>query len=244
MVFEIKTPQGVPLLLGDDQQVITLVMITWKTTIGDEGALSKVWNHRSASASLFCMSCYNVVTDESGLAEDDTDGEMCTMGCTDHSRFKQRTHKDACEVHDYLEAMHPVTRKTPFVQMQQAAGMTYNPDGLLAYKELREHLDYQRNRFDSMHCCLASGTLANDIWLFLVECTRAGIDTEHINMLATSLSLLSTGGKPVGEAKKLLQRRSNEARLHIAAWRGIRDAWGLFSSPLLCSHSSKTFRRT
>ena len=56
LIFELGTHNGIPLQLEDGRDSLaTIARIRWVDTVGDEAAMSHLWNSRSASANLPCM---------------------------------------------------------------------------------------------------------------------------------------------------------------------------------------------
>ena len=167
LVFELGTHKGIQLQLEDESySSATIVRIRWVDTVGDEAAMSHLWNSRSASANLPCMKCTNVTVASSGWVDLDPSGACVDISCPYTSRFFRRSHQDACRMHDRLEALNGTMSATAFVDEQKACGMTYNAHGLLSDKRLREHLDYDGSRYDSQHTTTSNGTIAKDMWAF------------------------------------------------------------------------------
>ena len=144
---------GITLLTAVDEWFLLFVKLA--RTIGDEAALSRMWNTKTAAGLLPCQGCKNVTKLRSMLA--DGDPYLVEIWCWDPARFDKRTDKDQWASYDRLAANKGVISAADFKLLQQANGFTYNPHGMMSNRALRVHTRPSGNRYDPMHVFSSGG---------------------------------------------------------------------------------------
>ena len=146
-----------------------LVRIRSSSVIGDESALKGFWKNKGASGTKPCLFCGNLVAMQSGLAEDNP--RLIDVSCCDHRRFQVCNDSDIWEAFDRLGAVREGMSNRDFGMQEQAAGLNYHPQSILADRQLRNHIGpISSTKMDWMHNLCVGGVASVEIHLFLERC--------------------------------------------------------------------------
>ena len=131
----------------------------------DGGAHKYVYMIRGDGASKFCMLCRNLFTESSNVC--DVDGtRLLRCNCIKLEELVPMSGVDLRKNARFLAAQVHVLRPEPFMEMQQALGLTYAPHALLLDRELDSVFDpcevYQH---DNMHGLFNDGVVNLVIYL-------------------------------------------------------------------------------
>ena len=124
--------------------------------IQDGQAQKMTWSVKGDSGSRFCSLCSNCFSHET-----DEDGLHVACRFTAHSQLVQHTSQEMFESWDRMALRAETCSSAEFKDWQQATGITYSKEALLACPSLRHLLEpTQQWMHDYMHCLLANGLLA------------------------------------------------------------------------------------
>ena len=104
--------------------------------VADWAALQAVWKFMGANGLKCCAECNNVFSKDSDL---DLPGSV-TIACHDPSAFVASTDEDAWSAHAYLATQKPLLTKTRFEIVEKAAGLRFEPHGLMADEPVRAYI--------------------------------------------------------------------------------------------------------
>jgi hypothetical protein len=147
----------------------TLLRACLAGVLADESALKGFWLFKGASGTKPCMFCANIVALRSGLADEAQN--LLDVSASDPSRFQAVSDEDVWAAYDSLAVARRTRPQREFEVLQQASGLTFDPAGLLADKELRAHLrPISATVFDWMHNFLVGGIVQTELHAFLGRC--------------------------------------------------------------------------
>ena len=158
-----------------------VVKVFLHAIIGDEEALSFMWNIKGSSGIVPCAVVCCVVNKpyhgdvERGIRSlAERSENIVSITCSDTSRFGLKTDNDVWSMIDNLVASQAHLPTPRFKEMQQRTGFNYQPDSLLFDVELRPYVHpATNNRFDPMHVIFSNGILGLEVMLFLRSARKA-----------------------------------------------------------------------
>lgn len=98
----------------------------------------------------------------------------------DPSGFIPTTDRDLWDVQDDLLAKKPFLKKAHLEKLETACGQLCEPLGLMACKELREHVLPTRTGFDSWHCYFVNGIAEVEVDLLTKALFKIGFSPKRI----------------------------------------------------------------
>ena len=142
----------------------TFVFFQFSKYIADEAALSRLWSTKTAAGVVPCIRCLNCVSIKyaNGCS-------LVDISCSDVSKFRKRTHNDACNMHDSLLAKKACLKwgeGHEYENNEKASGLTPHKFGMLG-SSFRDCFDIQGTLYDPQHCVYAGGIASNEIWKFM-----------------------------------------------------------------------------
>ena len=146
--------------------------------VGDEAALKGLWGAKGASGMKPCICCKNIVMKEAGFHQDVYLREIST----ERKHFDLSTNEDVWSISDHLEIQFRLLNKAAFSRLQTAVGLSWIATGVLANRDLRNHVQpISTNTFDSMHCLYSHGCASTELHLFLNAArSKAGLTFEQL----------------------------------------------------------------
>ena len=140
--------------------------------MGDELALKYVLDYKGFRGLHPCIDCKNCVAisrvEGESLVDHDGGGYLVDIACAEFARFDRASAEDVWESYDLLEAMERMGGNAEAMdRAQKAFGLNLNPQGILADKPLRTHVNSKMTCRDPMHTLLANGVSNVEIWLLL-----------------------------------------------------------------------------
>ena len=152
----------------------TLLRLAITNILADEAAIKAIWSNKGASGNRCCLLCRNVVA----MNRDLTSGQeyIVDVSCTDPARFDLASDHDIWASFDRLANEEDTLTKSAFDTLQQAVGLTYDAEGLLADMELRQHVRPTSTVMDWMHNFMVHGCANVEVHAFLACCkSRLGL---------------------------------------------------------------------
>ena len=146
-----------------------LIHLRMGRILADEDALSSLWSIKGASGTVPCGIKCMVVAKQRGsrhLPEDNPD--IVDLTCSD---FKQITLNEDTDIWLKADMLQEscVGNNAHHTVLEQAFGITYCAEGILADAELRPVVSPTKsNRFDAMHILFSNGIVAVEIHLFML----------------------------------------------------------------------------
>ena len=167
----------------------TLVRAQLRYFIADEAALKAVWSSKGAAGCRCCLLCKNVVSINSGLADEvGSEDYLVNVSCAEVERFDMATDADIHSAFDRLARDAGRLKVGAFKQLEKAVGFTYNADSILADQDLRALAPPASITYmDWMHNMVQHGTANVEFELFLRRCKETlGIRYAHVNTFVTA----------------------------------------------------------
>ena len=131
--------------------------------VQDGQAQKMTWSVKGDSGSRFCSlcsNCFSHMTDEDGV------GAGCDFTC--HAQLVQHPSEEMFASWDRMQVRYNTCNAGEWKRWQQATGITYSPEALMACPELRHLLDpVTQWMHDYMHCLLSNGLMAYAIFNLL-----------------------------------------------------------------------------
>ena len=154
-----------------------------KRVIGDEVATKCFFDTKGFSGIKCCaIACKNVVNirreqdgGSSSLAEHQEGNYLVSIACADPARFDPMSDQDVWDSHDALDALArtPGVRKGAINTLQVEMGFSWNEWGVLADRELREHvLPKSCLLRDAMHVLVANGVMNVELGLLFTAISK------------------------------------------------------------------------
>lgn len=137
--------------------------------VQDGQAQKMTWSVRGDSGSRFCCLCSNCFTSKDSQEEED---EAVSSACqfTRHAELVQHSSEEMLASWDRMAARKDTCTALEWKQWQQAAGVTYSPEALLACSDLRHILQPTKQwMHDYMHALLSNGLLSYGTFYLLQE---------------------------------------------------------------------------
>lgn len=138
-----------------------------KPFIFDEDAQKKVWGVKGSSGKKPCLHCNNIVSKATATRRSDLG--LLPITEPDANKFDLSTNQDLWDMADHLATKKHVLGKCAFEKLQTDSGLNFLPEGVLACKELREHLGPTDSRYDPMHVFFSNGIAGHEIDLFVAR---------------------------------------------------------------------------
>ena len=144
--------------------------------VQDGAAHKYIWSIKGDSGSKFCLLCKNCTSIQiPGEHDDEESNAICKIA--DHASLDLATDFEIWESMARLKAKKAVCSKKDFDHWQQATGMTFSAESVLAHEAFQTTINpigmYMR---DWMHACLSNGCLSVVSWLLLKALNAAGLD--------------------------------------------------------------------
>ena len=142
--------------------------------VQDGQAQKMTWPVEGDSGSRFCSlcsNCFSHMTDEDGV------GAGCDFIC--HAQLAQHSSQEMFASWDRMQVRYNTCNAGEWKRRQQATGITYSPEALMACPELRHLLDpVTQWTHDYMHCLLSNGLMAYAIFNLLeaLSCWQSSYD--------------------------------------------------------------------
>jgi hypothetical protein len=147
----------------------TLFFARLTNLIADDDALTKLFGVRGASGLLSCLECKNVLAADRRPPKD---GYFVTVACSDPKRFDTLTDADHWDRVDKVEEAYQAwqrgeTTKKRFEAKAMTMGVQYNPDSVLANRDLRQYLAPATVlTHDVQHVCFSNGIVGSELYWF------------------------------------------------------------------------------
>ena len=141
------------------------VVARLSTVLADEAAQKDIWGVKGSSGVKPCLNCINVVLKK---RKQRLDAGFVTVECEDLSKLILHSDERRWEAADSVTKSYHTLGKTAFQKEQRKQGVTYNPDGILFDKKLREHAKPISTSVNEWcHVFLVGGIAQTELWLFL-----------------------------------------------------------------------------
>ena len=178
---------------------LEIISITLGNIIADEACLQCIWSIKGYSGTMPCMECFNVsnVGAKSIVDASDPHGFIVDISCTDIRRFRRKKNVDVWEQMDKLILQKGVLGVGAFESLQQEYGMNYNPDGLLAAKDLRAicpPIDVQTH--DPCHVVFANGIAAKELTMMVGKLINTGVKFADLDAYVNGSGWKEPGSQP------------------------------------------------
>ena len=160
---------GVVLRLQSEPVLMHAVL---SNIIADEAELKAIWGVKGSSGLRPCMLCKNLCMKDSQLARHAVH-YLVEIDTSDFAAMDLTSNEDIWFMTDFITAQHAVLGKAAMDELEKASGIRYNPHGILADIELRQHVaPVDVNTIDPCHTYFSHGTAAEELHLFLDACKR------------------------------------------------------------------------
>ena len=160
-------PKASGILLKDEHGKTCRLHYKLGLFLQDGAAHKAIFSLKGDGGTKFCIFCQNLVTQKSGLKEEDG-SDTLVANEWDLSKITQATNRELCGTMARLEEQSKVLNKGDFSLWQQAVGFNYQEHGLLHSKALSgDILPITQFVHDWMHCFLVSGIFQTVMFLLL-----------------------------------------------------------------------------
>ena len=132
--------------------------------IMDEEAIQMSFSTKGASGRRPCLRCRNCIAKDCPAAEVST--YFRSVAHTDFQDFEELPDHEIFECWDALAASQDIMRKQDFQELEKNTGFRYNPESLLAQRDLRHRCKPSQVRYDILHCFLQGGIASVEVGLF------------------------------------------------------------------------------
>ena len=156
--------QGAGVQLGGAQKLVRARLVH---LLADMDAHRALWLYTGASGYRPCMRCANICMKKGRPAP----GEFSIL-CSRWAHFAPQTDEDVWKLFDDLGVQKATLGKTAYKALETKKGLHYHPLGLLADKELREHVKPSMMAYDPMHNLWANGVVGVEVGCFLKACKK------------------------------------------------------------------------
>ena len=161
---------GILLPFGDSE---VRLFCKLKMMLQDGGAHKQVWHARGDAATRLCFLCKNLVTESSGLAEQDATNQL-KANIIKSAELVPSTGRDVRAAARYLASRCSTMSAAAFLEQQQSLGLTHHPHGILLDRELDQTFDpVEVYHHDWMHCFFVDGIFNSAVYLLLEAFIRS-----------------------------------------------------------------------
>jgi hypothetical protein len=165
----------------------------------DESALKSTYNSKGASGLRPCFLCKNVLMKKHSTLDHDVQNYFVDICCGDTSVFDAASDFDVWAQFDSLKNQRGTLRKGKWKDLQKAAGLSLNENGVLREDMRSIVFPISCCTYDSMHTYFQHGVASVEVHLYLSEVSKKGIRFSHIREFAALWERASSKGTALGE---------------------------------------------
>lgn len=163
--------------------------------VADEKALKETFSLKGASGSKPCLTCSNVVRLIAPEALQESN--LVNMSCCAASSLVYHTKASVLQMVDRVRAAREHNMpQAQISKLEQACGITFDPDGVLADQHCRQIVDPVNHYIrDWMHTIASHGVAGTEMCMLIKTLVQSNYDFEMLRSWASRFKLPKTRGK-------------------------------------------------